>query len=95
MHGNTITSGDHKTRPFGWIFEETATFIDIIRSKGAWPGAVHVEMTGDHVTECIGGSEPIAAENLGQSYASTCDPRLNADQSLDLAFLTAQKLQEC
>jgi 3-deoxy-7-phosphoheptulonate synthase len=94
MHGNTFTSRDgRKTRRFDDILSELRTFFAVHRSTGTWPGGVHVELTGDDVTECLGGAEEIAEGDLGARYTTTCDPRLNARQSLDLAFQVAEFLR--
>jgi 3-deoxy-7-phosphoheptulonate synthase len=93
MHGNTFTSaGGHKTRRFDDIMAELGSFFSVHRAAGTWPGGVHVELTGDDVTECLGGAEAIVEGDLGQRYTTTCDPRLNARQSLDLAFRVAEML---
>ncbi len=95
MHGNTFeTSGGHKTRRFDDVIEEVQGFFDVHRSLGTWPGGVHVELTGDDVTECVGGGEELAEIDLGNRYESVCDPRLNRVQSLELAFLVAAMLRE-
>ncbi|MGH9089679.1 MAG: class II 3-deoxy-7-phosphoheptulonate synthase [Acidimicrobiales bacterium] len=94
MHGNTFTSeGGHKTRRFGDIVAELREFFAVHRTAGSWPGGVHVELTGDDVTECLGGAEEIFEDDLGQRYTTACDPRLNARQSLDLAFDVAELLR--
>jgi 3-deoxy-7-phosphoheptulonate synthase len=94
MHGNTITAeGGVKTRRFDDIFTELRGFFAAHRQVGTWPGGVHVELTGDDVTECLGGVEDIVEGQLGQRYTSACDPRLNARQSLDLAFAVAELLR--
>ena len=94
MHGNTFTSASgHKTRRFSDIVTELGEFFDVHRSAGTWPGGVHLELTGDDVTECLGGAESIAEGDLGTNYTTICDPRLNARQSLDLAFQTAELLR--
>jgi len=86
-HGNTITSGSgHKTRRFTDVMAEIAGFFEVHRAKGTWPGGVHIELTGDDVTECLGGVEEILESHLPERYTTTCDPRLNGRQSLDLAF---------
>ncbi len=93
MHGNTFTAeGGQKTRRFDDILGELQSFFRIHRSVGTWPGGVHVELTGDDVTECLGGVEDIAEDQLHQRYTTTCDPRLNGRQSLDLAFRIAELL---
>jgi 3-deoxy-7-phosphoheptulonate synthase len=94
MHGNTFTSENgKKTRRFGDIVAELREWFDVHRSKGTWPGGLHVELTGDDVTECLGGAEAIDEEDLAERYTTTCDPRLNARQSLDLAFDVAELLR--
>jgi 3-deoxy-7-phosphoheptulonate synthase len=95
MHGNTFTS-EHgqKTRRFDDILNELRDFFAVHRAEGTWPGGVHVELTGDDVTECLGGAEEIVEDDLGLRYTSTCDPRLNARQSLDLAFRVAELLRD-
>jgi 3-deoxy-7-phosphoheptulonate synthase len=93
-HGNTITSSSgHKTRRFSDVMAEIAGFFEVHRAKGTWPGGVHIELTGDDVTECLGGVEEILESDLHQRYTTTCDPRLNARQSLDLAFEISQLLR--
>ena len=87
MHGNTTKALNYKTREFDKIMQEVRSFFEISLSEGVYPGGVHLEMTGQDVTECIGGK--ITQENLGQCYETQCDPRLNADQALELAFLIA------
>lgn len=95
MHGNTITStSGHKTRPFGRILEEVQAFFDIHRSEGSYAGGVHLEMTGKNVTECTGGAVAIQDADLASQYDTLCDPRLNARQSLELAFLIAAELKK-
>ncbi|HUC04264.1 MAG TPA: 3-deoxy-7-phosphoheptulonate synthase class II [Acidimicrobiales bacterium] len=94
MHGNTFTSeGGRKTRRFDDILSEVRSFFAVHRSLGTWPGGVHIELTGDDVTECLGGAEEIVEGDLGVRYTTTCDPRLNARQSLDLAFRVAEFLR--
>ena len=94
MHGNTFTSSTgHKTRRFDDIVAELAEFFAVHRAKGTWPGGVHIELTGDDVTECLGGAESIVEDHLADNYTTICDPRLNARQSLDLAFLVAELLR--
>ncbi|HEY1733845.1 MAG TPA: 3-deoxy-7-phosphoheptulonate synthase class II [Acidimicrobiales bacterium] len=95
MHGNTFTSdGGRKTRRFDDILAELQEFFAVHRQAGTWPGGVHIELTGDDVTECLGGAEEILEDDLGQRYTTTCDPRLNARQSLDLAFRVAEFLRD-
>ncbi len=94
MHGNTLkTDNGFKTRPVDRILSEVRDFIDIVSSEGAYPGGVHFEMTGQHVTECIGGAQAISEEDLSSRYHTHCDPRLNGEQALELAFMIAEKLQ--
>ena len=95
MHGNTIeASGGQKTRRFDDIMDEVQGFFEVHRGLGSYPGGLHIELTGDDVTECTGGSEVITDEHLGQRYETACDPRLNRSQSLDLAFLVAENLRD-
>ena len=95
MHGNTFeASSGHKTRRFDDVIEEVQGFFDVHRSLGTWPGGVHVELTGDDVTECVGGGEELAEIDLAHRYESVCDPRLNRVQSLELAFLVAEMLRK-
>ncbi len=95
MHGNGITSSTgHKTRPFDRILSEVRSFFEIHRAEGTWAGGVHLEMTGKNVTECLGGAVAIQEEHLGQMYDTACDPRLNAAQSMELAFLVAEELKK-
>ncbi|HEV8115027.1 MAG TPA: 3-deoxy-7-phosphoheptulonate synthase class II [Acidimicrobiales bacterium] len=94
MHGNTFTaSGGRKTRRFEVVIDEVAGFFEVCRAEGVWPGGLHCELTGDDVTECLGGGEDVLEEQLDVNYTSACDPRLNARQSLDLAFRTAELLR--
>jgi 3-deoxy-7-phosphoheptulonate synthase len=94
MHGNTFTAeGGQKTRRFDDIIGELQSFFRIHREVGTWPGGVHIELTGDDVTECLGGVEDIVEGQLGQRYTTTCDPRLNGRQALDLAFRIADLLR--
>jgi 3-deoxy-7-phosphoheptulonate synthase len=96
MHGNTFTSpGGRKTRRFDDVLAELTEFFATCRAEGVWPGGVHVELTGDNVTECLGGagSEEVLEDQLDIRYTTTCDPRLNARQSLDLAFQVAELLR--
>ena len=94
MHGNTISAGGYKTRPFDYVLSEVKNFFDIHKSEGTYAGGVHFEMTGQDVTECTGGAKAVTADDLGSRYRTHCDPRLNANQSLELAFLIAELLQE-
>jgi 3-deoxy-7-phosphoheptulonate synthase len=94
MHGNTFTSDTgRKTRHFEDIITEIAGFFAAHREVGTWPGGVHIELTGDDVTECLGGSEQLDHADLDDRYETMCDPRLNARQSLDLAFRVAELLR--
>lgn len=91
MHGNTITApSGHKTRHFSAVLDEVRGFVEVHRALGTHPGGVHMELTGDDVTECVGGGNAVLAENLHHRYETACDPRLNHTQSLDLAFLLAE-----
>lgn len=93
MHGNTIKSADgYKTRPFDSILREVREFFEIHASHGTVAGGVHFEMTGEDVTECIGGVRAVTEESLSDRYHTACDPRLNASQSLELAFLISKEL---
>ncbi len=93
MHGNTIKSATgYKTRPFDRVLREVQEFFAVHRAEGTWPGGVHFEMTGKDVTECTGGVKAVTDENLSDRYHTACDPRLNATQSLELAFLVAEEL---
>ena len=94
MHGNTIaTANKTKTRNFDAIIGEVRGFFDIHGAEGTWAGGVHVEMTGQDVTECIGGAQKLTEANLSERYETFCDPRLNAEQSLELSFLIADELK--
>jgi 3-deoxy-7-phosphoheptulonate synthase len=94
MHGNTFTSASgHKTRHLESVLNEVEGFFAIHRAHGTWPGGIHVELTGDDVTECLGGSETIGEGDLSTNYTSMVDPRLNGRQSLDLAFRVAELLR--
>ncbi|MHB8328842.1 MAG: class II 3-deoxy-7-phosphoheptulonate synthase [Acidimicrobiales bacterium] len=93
MHGNTIVSDGRKTRRFDDIMTELRGFFDANRQVGSWPGGVHVELTGDDVTECLGGFGDILEHQLHERYTTMCDPRLNARQSIDLAFRVAEFLR--
>jgi 3-deoxy-7-phosphoheptulonate synthase len=95
MHGNTFeASSGYKTRRFDDVIAEVQGFFDVHRELGTWPGGVHVELTGDDVTECVGGGEALLEGDLGNRYESVCDPRLNRVQSLELSFLVAEMLRE-
>jgi 3-deoxy-7-phosphoheptulonate synthase len=94
MHGNTITSvTGYKTRPFDQILKEVRGFFQVCAAEGVYPGGVHLEMTGKDVTECTGGARAISDEDLNDRYHTVCDPRLNAEQSIDLSFLLADLLK--
>jgi 3-deoxy-7-phosphoheptulonate synthase len=94
MHGNTYQhESGYKTRDFDDVMREVFGFFAACDDAGVWPGGVHVELTGENVTECLGGSEAVLGDDLEQRYESECDPRLNARQSLDLAFQTAELLR--
>ncbi|WP_084860456.1 class II 3-deoxy-7-phosphoheptulonate synthase [Salibaculum halophilum] len=93
MHGNTIKSSTgYKTRPFDSVLREVREFFAVHNAEGSVPGGVHFEMTGDDVTECTGGVRAVTEEDLSDRYHTACDPRLNASQSLELAFLVAEEL---
>jgi 3-deoxy-7-phosphoheptulonate synthase len=90
MHGNTFEApSGHKTRRLHDVLDEVQGFFEVHRSLGTHPGGIHIEFTGDNVTECVGGSHEIAADDLHQRYETACDPRLNRGQALDLAFIVA------
>jgi 3-deoxy-7-phosphoheptulonate synthase len=94
MHGNTLkTNSGYKTRPFDRILSEVRTFMDVLPAENAYPGGVHVEMTGQNVTECLGGAREVTLESLSDRYHTHCDPRLNGVQAIDLAFLIAEHLR--
>ena len=93
MHGNTFEAGSgHKTRSFDDVVDEVEGFFDVHRQLGTIPGGIHVELTGDDVTECVGGGAGLAEHQLHERYETACDPRLNREQSLELAFLVADML---
>ena len=95
MHGNTIkSSNNYKTRPVDAILTEMKEFFQVHKAEGTYAGGVHLEMTGKNVTECIGGSFTVTEQDLSSRYHTHCDPRLNADQALELAFLIADSLKE-
>ncbi len=94
MHANTFTAPNgRKTRNFEDIMSEIVGFVKAHRAEGTWPGGIHIELTGDNVTECLGGSEGVSNEDLDTRYETVCDPRLNARQSLDLAFRVAELIR--
>ncbi|WP_108395807.1 class II 3-deoxy-7-phosphoheptulonate synthase [Devosia submarina] len=93
MHGNTIkASSGYKTRPFERVLSEVRSFFEIHREMGTYAGGVHIEMTGDDVTECVGGVSAVTEASLSDRYHTYCDPRLNASQALELAFLVAEEI---
>ena len=95
MHGNTIkASSGYKTRDFAQILSEVRQFFALHQAEGTYAGGIHIEMTGQNVTECIGGSRPITEDGLSDRYHTHCDPRMNADQSLELAFMIAETLKQ-
>ncbi|CAM4001156.1 3-deoxy-7-phosphoheptulonate synthase class II [Campylobacter hepaticus] len=94
MHGNTVKAGNFKTREFDNIMEEVRTFFELAKSEGIYAGGVHLEMTGQDVTECTGGASNVTTQTLKQRYETQCDPRLNADQALELAFLIADLVKK-
>ena len=95
MHGNTLTANNgYKTRPFDRILSEVKSFVEICKAEGVHPGGVHLEMTGQNVTECTGGAREVTEGDLADRYHTHCDPRLNGEQALELAFLVAEKLKE-
>jgi 3-deoxy-7-phosphoheptulonate synthase len=95
MHGNTITSATgYKTRPFDLILREVRSFFEVHQAEDTYAGGVHLEMTGQNVTECTGGARAITEADLNDRYHTVCDPRLNAEQAIDLAFLLAELLKK-
>jgi 3-deoxy-7-phosphoheptulonate synthase len=94
MHGNTfVSAGGRKTRHLDHVLAEIGSFFRAHRALGTWPGGVHVELTGDDVTECLGGAEEVLDSQLDLRYLTACDPRLNGRQSLDLAYRVAELLR--
>jgi 3-deoxy-7-phosphoheptulonate synthase len=94
MHGNTVkASNGYKTRPFDRVLAEVRSFFEIHRQMGTYAGGVHIEMTGDDVTECVGGLSAVTEEGLKDRYHTYCDPRLNASQALEMAFLVAEEVR--
>ena len=93
MHGNTISAGGFKTRPFDRIMSEIRTFFAVHQAEGTYAGGVHLEMTGKNVTECTGGARAISEGDLSSRYHTFCDPRLNAEQAIEVAFLIAELLK--
>ncbi|MFD0414468.1 class II 3-deoxy-7-phosphoheptulonate synthase [Streptomyces sp. NPDC127108] len=95
MHGNTYEAASgHKTRRFDDVLDEVKGFFEVHKALGTHPGGIHVELTGDDVTECVGGGDEIFVDDLHQRYETACDPRLNRSQSLDLAFLVAEMYRD-
>ncbi|GLK78803.1 class II 3-deoxy-7-phosphoheptulonate synthase [Methylopila turkensis] len=95
MHGNTIKAASgYKTRPFERILAEVKAFFDVHRAEGSYAGGIHVEMTGKNVTECTGGARAISDADLHDRYHTHCDPRLNAEQAIEAAFLVAEELKK-
>ena len=95
MHGNTYEApSGFKTRKFDDVLDEVRGFFEVHKKLGTHPGGIHIELTGDDVTECVGGGEQISHEDLASRYESACDPRLNHTQSLELAFLVAEMLRD-
>lgn len=94
MHGNTVESpSGYKTRHFDRVVDEVQGFFEVHRKVGSHPGGIHIELTGDNVTECLGGAKDISDDDLAGHYETACDPRLNTEQSLELAFLVAEMLR--
>jgi 3-deoxy-7-phosphoheptulonate synthase len=95
MHGNTIKAGSgYKTRPFEMIVQEVQHFFAIHRAEGTYAGGIHLEMTGQNVTECTGGARALTDNDLSDRYHTYCDPRLNAEQAIEMAFLTAELIKQ-
>ena len=95
MHANTVKSSNgFKTRQFDNILLELQQFFAVHQAEGTYPGGIHLEMTGEHVTECTGGSYQISESDLATRYLTSCDPRLNADQVLELAYLIADAFKQ-
>jgi 3-deoxy-7-phosphoheptulonate synthase len=93
MHGNTISAAGYKTRPFDRIMSEIRGFFAAHQAEGTYAGGIHLEMTGKDVTECTGGARAISEDNLRDRYHTYCDPRLNAEQAIEVAFLVAELLK--
>jgi 3-deoxy-7-phosphoheptulonate synthase len=94
MHGNTVKAANgYKTRPFDRVLAEVRGFFEVHRQMGTYAGGIHIEMTGDDVTECVGGLSAITEEGLKDRYHTYCDPRLNASQALEMAFLVAEEIR--
>jgi 3-deoxy-7-phosphoheptulonate synthase len=94
MHGNTVTANGYKTRRFEQILQEVKEFFDVHAGAGTHPGGLHLEMTGQNVTECTGGARAISETDLNDRYHTVCDPRLNAEQAIELAFVVADLLKQ-
>ena len=95
MHGNTFEAANgYKTRAFDDVVEEVNGFFDVHDELGTWPGGLHVELTGDDVTECVGGAHRLEEAQLAHRYETVCDPRLNRNQSLELAFMVSERLTD-
>ena len=95
MHGNTVSlPSGYKTRNFDDVVDEVRGFFEVHRALGTFPGGIHVEMTGDDVAECLGGSDPVNESSFAERYETLCDPRLNHMQSLEIAFLVAEYLSQ-
>jgi 3-deoxy-7-phosphoheptulonate synthase len=94
MHGNTVTANGYKTRRFEQILQEVKEFFDVHAGEGTHPGGIHLEMTGQNVTECTGGARAISETDLNDRYHTVCDPRLNAEQAIELAFVVADLLKK-
>jgi 3-deoxy-7-phosphoheptulonate synthase len=94
MHGNTVKAASgYKTRPFDLILSEVKTFFGVHQAEGTYAGGIHLEMTGKNVTECTGGARAVLDSELQDRYHTHCDPRLNAEQALEMAFLVAELLK--
>ena len=95
MHGNTIKSSTgFKTRPFNNVLNEVKNVFAVHQSEGSYAGGLHIEMTGQNVTECTGGAQKISDTDLSSRYHTQCDPRLNANQALELAFLISDEIKK-
>ena len=94
MHGNTITAIRYKPRPFDKILTEVKNFFAVHQAEGTYAGGLHLEMTGKNVTECTGGARGMTDADLNDRYHTVCDPRLNAEQAIELAFLIAEEIKK-
>ena len=95
MHGNTIKSATgFKTRPFNSVVKEVKRVFGVHKAEGSYAGGLHIEMTGQNVTECTGGAQKISERDLSHRYHTHCDPRLNANQALELAFLISDEIKK-